>query len=192
MPRFKTVFSKIGLVCLNQNFEKQEAKIVKILFWHGDKSIERVTGVYHQIGDNCEKLQELLNSNWTFAGTSEPDPESNNDTVINIIHGKGLLVPEFQNPADSEAVAVYLKMVEKVRKPNTPPTGMIKIGYLPRKSKLKKAIKRPLQVDLRCRTISALAHGNYFQAEVIGLPLGIDHKKLTETSFEVNAKNEKE
>lgn len=82
-------------------------------------------------------------------------------------------------------------MVEKVRKPNTPPTGMIKIGYLPRESKLKKAIKRPLQVDLRCRTISALAHGNYFQAEVIGLPLGIDHKKLTETSFEVNAKEKK-
>lgn len=192
MPRFKTVFSKIDLVCLNQNFEKHEAKIVKVLFWHGDKSIERVTGVYHQIGDNCEKLQELLNSNWTFAGTSEPETESNNDTVINIIHGKGLLVPESQNPADSEAVAVYLKMVEKVRKPNTPPTGMIKIGYLPRESKLKKAIKRPLQVDLRCRTISALAHGNYFQAEVIGLPLGIDHKKLTETSFEVNSKNEKE
>lgn len=69
---------------------------------------------------------------------------------------------------------------------------MIKIGHLPKDFKLKKAITRPLQVGLRCRTISALAHGNYFQAEVMGLPLSTDYKKLTETSFEINTDDEKE
>lgn len=165
---------------------------MKLLLWRGDKSIERVTGVYYQLGDDCEKLIKLLDANWTFAGDSEPDPESNADNEINIIQGTGLLVPEPDNTADKEAVAVYLKLVAKIKKPNTPLTGMIKIGYLPKDSKLKKAITRPLQVSLRCRTISALAHGNYFQAEVMGLPLSTDPKKLTETTFEVNIDDEDE
>ena len=45
---------------------------------------------------------------------------------------------------------------------------MIKIGYLPMDSKLKKRITRPVQVSLDCRTIST--YRCYFQANVVGVP----------------------
>lgn len=164
---------------------------MKVLVWRGDREIERVTGVYYQIGYNCEKLSKLLNANWTFAGTVEPDPESDEDTIAKIIHSTGLLVPEPENSVDKDAVAVYLKMATKIRKFGTPPTCMIKIGYLPYDSKLKKAITQPVQVNLRCRTISALLHGNYFQAKVIGLPLGLDPKDITKLTFNVNVDDDR-
>lgn len=141
---------------------------MKVLIWRGDREIERVTGVYYQIGENCEDLLKLLDSGWTFDGTTEPDPESNQDAYITLIHGKGILVPEPDNAVDSEAVAVYLKFVSK--DPNKKPTTecMIKIGYLPKDSKLKKRITRPIQVNLDCRTIST--YRCYFQAKVVGVP----------------------
>ena len=130
----------------------------------GDRKIERVTGVYYQISKNCEDLLKLLDSGWTFDGVTEPDPESNQDADITLIHGKGILVPEPDNAVDSDAIAVYLKFISK--DPNKKPTTecMIKISYLPKDSKLKKRITRPVQVSLDCRARC------YFQAKVVGVP----------------------
>lgn len=86
---------------------------MKVLIWRGDREIERVTGVYYQIGENCEDLLKLLDSGWTFDGTTEPDPESDQDADITLIHGKGILVPEPDNAVDSDAIAVYLKFISK-------------------------------------------------------------------------------
>ncbi|MBC9709659.1 MAG: hypothetical protein H9W80_10605 [Enterococcus sp.] len=159
---------------------------MKVLAWRGDRELTKVVGVYYQIGENCEKIRKLLAANWTFSGTTEPDPESNKDADITLIHSTGILVPETDNAADSEAVAVYLKFVSK--DPNQKPTTecMIKIGYLPKDSDLKKRIKQPIQVSLRCRTISTYRY--YFQTEVVGVPFFDDYAGFIEKdpTFEID------
>lgn len=115
----KYPFFKNRLVKFKSEIEKQEVKIMKVLIWRGDREIERVTGVYYQIGENCEDLLKLLDSGWTFDGTTEPDPESDQDADITLIHGKGILVPEPDNAVDSDAIAVYLiKILTRSRQPN--------------------------------------------------------------------------
>lgn len=165
---------------------------MKVFMWRGDHEISRITGIYYQIGENCEKLLKLLDSGWKFAGTTEPDPESNKDAIITRIHGIGILVPEPDNSADPKAVAAYLKFVSK--DPNHKPTSqcMIKIGYLIKDAKLKDQITRPIQVSLDCRTIST--YRNYFQATVVGIPLGYKSSEyITKApTFEVNVEDETE
>ena len=163
---------------------------MKVLAWRGDREIAKIVGIYYQIGENCEQLLELLDAGWTFDGTTEPDPESDQDATITLIHGKGILVPEPDNPTDPQAVAAYLKFISK--NPNNKPTSecMIKIGYLPKDSKLKEQITRPIQVSLNCRTIST--YRRYFQAKVVGIPLNYKSPEyITKApTFEVNVDDE--
>lgn len=168
---------------------------MKVQRWLGDREVIDVVGVYHQIGEDCEKLIEILHSGWTFAGDSKYTPEEGNDADIYTIDSTGLLVPEPDNPTDNEAVAVYLKFVLKKDSKikvslHTPSEFMIRIGYLPKDSKLKKRIKYPVQVNIKCRTISA--GKNYFQARIMGVPSFYSYKAAKNSTFDINIKDEKE
>ena len=63
---------------------------------------------------------------------------------------------------------------------------------LTKDAKLKDQITRPIQVSLDCRTIST--YRNYFQATVVGIPLGYKSSEyITKApTFEVNVEDEKE
>lgn len=140
---------------------------MKVFMWHGDREIERVTGVYYSIGWACEKLKALERAGWEFAGDSEPAPEDNNDVFASIIHGEGILLPEPDNPTDDKAVAVYLKFVSKDKLPRE---CMVKTGYLPRDSKLKERIKHPTQVNIDCHTVCDWTRGDACWARIVDIP----------------------
>lgn len=63
---------------------------------------------------------------------------------------------------------------------------------LTKDAKLKDQITRPIQVSLDCRTISI--YRNYFQATVVGIPLGYKSSEyITKApTFEVNVEDETE
>lgn len=138
---------------------------MEVNMWYGDHYIEDVVGIRHAIGNNGEKLMKILGKGWGIEGKAE---ETNN-IAVEITRGSGILWPEPDNPTDSEAVAVYLKLgitnIDRVPRP-TPKKLMIKIGYLPKDSSLKKMIKFPMQVGIEFKIIQ----GIYFYAKVLGVP----------------------
>lgn len=162
---------------------------MKVLNWLGDRTVAKVVGVYHQLGENCEKLITLSKAGWTIAGESKFTPEDGNDADIFTINSSGILTPEPDNPIDKEAVAVYLKFVLK-KDSNLKPSRQIperfalKIGYLPKDSILKQHIKYPTRVNIRCRTISE--GKNYFQAEIIGIPTALTPEGIKNNTFDLN------
>lgn len=157
-----------------------EVHIMKIFPWL-DCSDEYVVGIRYALGEHYEKLDALYRAGWSI-DAHEYRTSTNDTTAFTYLDAQGLLLPEPENPADPQAVAVYLRLKANI-KGIRPQSAAVRVGYLPRHSILKRNIKQATTVLLQCQdTISDVTKARDFDITVFHAPV-----KLTSKEYEDNA-----
>ena len=160
--------------------KKQEVHIMKIFPWF-DCTNRDVVGVRYALGEHYEKLDALYKAGWSIDAQEYRTVENGNITFT-YPNAQGLLIPEPENPVDSEAIAVYLRLKAN-KKDIRPQSAAVRIGYLSRTSDLRKYIKHATIVPMQCEDMMCDdTKARDFRVTIFHAPL-----KLTSKEYKDNA-----
>lgn len=143
-----------------------------------------IVGTRYALGEGAELLDKLEGSGWVIDAKELSDMTE--EVYQYVYQAEGMLLPEPENPADHEAIAVYLKF-KATKKSMRPHRIAVKIGYLPRYSEFKENIKHATLVKIRCLdTYHGTEAGHDFSASVINVPLKLTSREYNKLSMELD------